>query len=317
MIGVMAVPVNVDNFVRAESDRMFAALAMPSGVNVLVHHREPTSIEDQPVIRQNRDTLYSSAIVDISQGAILTLPDAGDRYLSAMIVNNDHYINDVLHAAGDHELTVDRYDTDYVLVAVRTLVDPNDPADLETVHGLQDQIAVRAHAARPFAMPDYDTSSFDTTRHALLTLARGVNAFAHAFGRKGDVDPIKHLLGTASGWGGLPEREAFYINVDPGFPIGEYRVTVGEVPVDAFWSISVYDADGYFQRNDRNAYSVNNITATPNDDGSITVHLGGCDDDRPNCLPIMDGWNYLVRLYRPRPEILDGSWTFPTAEPLS
>ena len=26
----------------------------------------------------------------------------------------------------------------------------------------------------------------------------------------------------------------------------------------------------------------------------------------------MDGWNYAVRLYRPRPEILDGSWTFPT-----
>jgi len=146
-------------------------------------------------------------------------------------------------------------------------------------------------------------------------LARGVDAFDHTFGRKEAVDPIKHLLGTASGWGGLPEQEAFYINVDPGFPAGEYKVTVGDVPVDGFWSISVYNADGYFQANDRDAYSVNNITATPNDDGSVTVHLGGCGDDRPNCLPIMDGWNYAVRLYRPRPEILDGTWTFPAAEP--
>ena len=97
----------------------------------------------------------------------------------------------------------------------------------------------------------------------MLTLARGVNAFDHAFGRKDAVDPIKHLLGTASGWGGLPEQEAFYINVDPGFPTGEYKVTVGDVPVDGFWSISVYNADGYFEANDRNAYSVNNITATP------------------------------------------------------
>ena len=31
-------------------------------------------------------------------------------------------------------------------------------------------------------------------------------------------------------------------------------------------------------------------------------------------IPIMDGWNYVVRLYRPRAEILDGSWTFPSIE---
>ncbi len=311
----MTTLVNVDNFVRAETDRMFTALSAQAPINVLVHHREPASIEDQPVIRQNRDTLYSSAIVDISQGATLSLPDAGGRYLSVMVVNNDHYINDVFHDAGEHELTVDRFDTDYVLVAARILVDPNDPADLEAVHALQDQIGLHARSARPFVMPAYDTASFDTTRGAVLTLSRGLNAFAGAFGRKDAVDPVKHLLGTASGWGGLPEQEAFYINVDPGFPTGEYQVTVGDVPVDGFWSISVYNADGFFQANDRNAYSLNNITAAPNDDGTITVHFGGCGDDRPNCIPITDGWNYTVRLYQPRPEVLDGSWTFPAAQP--
>ena len=142
--GSMATQVNVDNFVRAETDRMFAALSARAPINVVVHHREPASIEDQPVIRQNRDTLYSSAIVDISEGATLTLPDAGDRYLSAMVVNNDHYINEVLHSPGEHELTVDRFDTDYVLVAARILVDPNDPADLAAVHALQDQIGAAA-----------------------------------------------------------------------------------------------------------------------------------------------------------------------------
>jgi hypothetical protein len=311
----MATHVTVENFVRAETDRMFAALAMQGPVNSFVHHRDPGSIEDQPVIRQNRDTLYSSAIVDISEGATLSIPDVGDRYLSVMVVNNDHYINEVLRTPGDHELTVERFDTDHVLVAARTLVDPNDPADLEAVHAVQDQIDLEAQSARPFVMPDYDSASFDATREAVLTLARGISSFAGAFGRKDAVDPIKHLLGAAAGWGGLPEEEAFYVNVDPGFPSGAYKVTVGHVPVDGFWSISVYNADGYFEANDRNAYSVNNLTATPDRDGSITVHFGGCGDDRPNCLPITEGWNYAVRLYRPRPEILDGTWTFPEAEP--
>ena len=58
-----------------------------------------------------------------------------------------------------------------------------------------------------------------------------------------------------------------------------------DVPVDAFWSISVYNADGFFEPNDRNAYSVNSVTALPDSDGSVTVHFGGCTDDRPNCLP--------------------------------
>jgi hypothetical protein len=72
---------------------------------------------------------------------------------------------------------------------------------------------------------------------------------------------------------------------------------------------------GFFEPNDRDAYSVNNITAAPGQDGSVTVHFGGCDDGRPNCLPIMDGWNYLVRLYRPRAEILNRTWTFPAITP--
>ena len=46
----------------------------------------------------------------------------------------------------------------------------------------------------------------------------------------------------------------------------------------------------------------------------VTVQFGGCDGKTPNCLPITPGWNYLVRLYRPRKEILDGSWKFPEAQ---
>ena len=76
----------------------------------------------------------------------------------------------------------------------------------------------------------------------------------------------------------------------------------------------MYDANGFFAPNDRDAYNVNSVTATKDPDGAVTVHFGGCEDGRPNCLPISEGWNYTVRLYRPRPEVRDRSYTFPTPE---
>ncbi len=311
----MSVLVNVDNFERAETDRMFGTLQMDAGgVNRFHHNRTPTPVDRQPVIRMNRDTLYSIAIVDISRGATLTVPDCGGRYVSVMVINQDHYINRVVHDPGDYDLTVDEFGTPWVAVGARLLVDPANHDDVAAVGALQDGLAVESRSANPFEMPDYDTPTFDATREALLALAKGMNAFDHAFGKKGDVNPVRHLLATAAGWGGLPDQEASYLGVEPRLPVGEYQLTVGQVPVDGFWSISVYNADGYFEPNDRDAYSVNNVTATPNDDGSVTVHFGGCSDGRTNCLPIVAGWNYTVRLYQPRPEILDGSWTFPTIE---
>jgi hypothetical protein len=310
------IPVNIENFTRAETDRMFAALqAQAGGVNQWVHYRTPVPLDQQTVIRMNRDTLYSGAIVDISAGATVTIPEADTRYVSVMIVNEDHYDTKVLHEPGKHDLSLEEVGTPYVLVAARILIDPADPGDVAAVNALQDQLRVDAVSAQPFTSPDYDQASFDTTRDALLELAKGMSDYEGAFGSKDQVNPVRHLIGTASGWGGLPTHEAVYHAVNPGLPVGEYELTVGVVPVDGFWSISLYNADGFFQLNDRDAYSVNNITATPNDDGSITVHFGGGTGNQPNTLPIMDGWNYLIRLYRPRAEILNGAWTFPAISP--
>jgi hypothetical protein len=91
----------------------------------------------------------------------------------------------------------------------------------------------------------------------------------------------------------------------------------GNVPVDSFWSISLYNARGYFEKNAYDAYSVNNITGQRNADNSVTIQFGGCDGKIPNCLPTMEGWNYGVRMYRPRPEILSGAWTFPEPQPVN
>ena len=309
--------VNVENFVRAETAAQFdRVVENAGGVNRFFHLREPAPLDKQTVIRMNRDTIYSSALVDISEGATLTVPDAGDRYMSIMVVNEDHYLNKVIHEPGEHELTVDEFGTPYVLLAVRTLVDASDPADIAKANALQDQLEIKAASAKPYTHPDYDQESYKTTYEALLVLSRGVADAGATFGRKEDVDPIRHLLGTAWGWGGLPEEEAYYLNVEPNLPVGAYQLTFRDVPVDAFWSVTVYNKEGFIDPNDQDAYSVNSLIGTPNEDGSYTIHFGG-DPGSTNHLPIAEGWNYTVRFYQPRKEILDGSWKFPEVKPVA
>ena len=84
---------------------------------------------------------------------------------------------------------------------------------------------------------------------------------------RNEVDPVRHLIGTAAGWGGNPDKDAIYLNVTPPKNDGKtiYRLTVKDVPVDGFWSVSVYNAEGYFEKNQYNAYSLNNITAKKSD----------------------------------------------------
>lgn len=302
------------NFARVETLRMFAAIsANAGGANRWSHYRVPTPIDQQTIIRMNRDTLYSAAIIDVSEGATITIPDTAGRYVSVMLVSEDHFINRVLHEPGEHRLSSEELGSEFVLAAARILVDSDNTEDVDAVNVLQDQLTVSSVGGRELPPLRYDTDSFAQTREAVLTLAKGLPNYERAFGPADKVDPIRHLLGTASGWGGLPDEEAFYVNVDPGLPVGEYELTVAEVPVDGFWSISLYNAEGYFEPNDAGRYSVNNVTGVRNVDGSVTVRFGG-DPSAPNALPLSEGWNYLVRLYRPRPEVLDGSWTFPPIE---
>jgi hypothetical protein len=313
------IPVTVDNFNRAQSDLVFSTVVKDGGLGKFVHHREPMRI-DFPVVRPNRDTLYSMTILDLDAGPVtITLPDAGSRFLSMQVIDEDQYTPAALYSSGSHTLTKEQIGTRYISVGVRVLVNPHDPEDISAVHALQDAIKIEQKSLGKWEVPAFDQASQKKVRDALLAIAETVPNTKGMFGPRGQVDPVRHLIGTAMGFGGNPERDALYLTVTPSQNDGTtvYRVTVKDVPVDGFWSISVYDAQGYFQKNNRDAYSLNNITANKRPDGSVTVQFGGCDDTTPNCLPIMKGWNYTVRLYRPRPAILEGTWQFPEAQPVS
>lgn len=312
-----ATPVGVENFVRAESDLYMGKMVKDGSLGKFIHSREPVSIDNQNVIRMNRDTLYSEAVFDLDAGPVtITLPDAGKRFMSTMVVSADHYVPAVFYGAGSHTLTKENVGTRYVFVAVRTLVDPADPKDIEQVHQLQDAIKVSQADAGKFEVPNWDQVSQTKVREALSVLGATIPDYNKAFGTKETVDPIQHLIGTATGWGGNPAKDAIYLSgaVPKNDGTAVYTLKVGDVPVDSFWSISVYNAEGYFQKNPYDAYSLNNLTATRSDDGSIVIQFGGCDGKVVNCLPTVPGWNYTVRLYQPRAEILSGQWSFPQAQ---
>jgi hypothetical protein len=313
-----AIPVTVNNFIRAESDLYFAGLVKDSGgIGKFSHRREPARIDNQTVIRLNRDTLYSSALFDLDAGPVtITMPDAGKRFMSLMIITEDHFAPSVTYNPGPHTFTKEQIGTRYMAAAIRTLVDPNDPKDVAQVHALQDAIKAIQKGTGKFEVPNWDQTSQKKVRDALLVLASTTEGFKKAFGLKGQVDPIAHLLGTAAGWGGNPDKDATYLSVTPPKNDGAtvYKLKVKDVPVNAFWSVSLYNGQGYYEPNPYNAYTINNITAKREADGSIPIQFGGCDGKIPNCLPIMNGWNYTVRLYRPRAEILNGKWKFPEAQ---
>lgn len=317
--GNSPIPVTVDNFTRAETDLYFANIIKEGSLGKLAHRREVAAIDNQAVIRLNRDTLYTSGLFDLDAGPVtITMPDAGKRFMSLMVINEDHYVPAVFYGKGSHTFTKGKIGTRYVAVAIRTLVDPADPKDVGQAHALQDAIKVSQKRVGIFETPKWDAASQKKIRDALLVLNTTLPDFKRSFGTKEQVDPVRHLIGTASGWGGNPDRDAIYLNVTPAKNDGEimYRLKVKDVPVDAFWSISVYNADGYYEKNVYNAYTLNNITAQKSVDGSIPIQFGGCDGKIPNCLPIMRGWNYTVRLYRPRTEILTEKWKFPEPQPV-
>ena len=312
-----SIPVTADNFARAETDMYFGIFVKRGGFGGFYHFRGLPPL-DGPGVRPNRDTLYSEAVFDLDAGPVtITLPDAGERFLSMMVIDQDHYVYTVVYGAGSHTLTREQLGTRYVLAAVRILVDPADPGDVEQVNDLQDAITASQPSSGSFEVPDWDQASQKKVRDALLTLSSTLPDFSHGGGSRDQVDPVRHLIATAAGWGLNPDKDAMYLNVTASTNDGSgtYRVTAKDVPVDGFWSITVYDAEGHFVKNPLDRYSLNSITAEKDADGSVTVQFGGCEDQPANCLPIFPGWNYMVRLYRPRSEILDGTWAFPEAQP--
>jgi len=189
---------------------------------------------------------------------------------------------------------------------------------VKAAHALQDAIIVKQADKGKFEYAGWDKEEVEAMREKINVVAAALPPTGTCFGRKEELDPIYWLLCAAYGWGGLPPQDSTYTGGVPEQNDGKtpYILTVRDVPVDGFWSVTVYDDKGMFIVNEQDAYSYNSVTAKQNEDGSATIHFGG-DPGQDNFLPIAPGWNYIVRMYRPRKEILDGTWKFPVPVPVT
>ena len=238
-------PVTVDNFVRAESDTYIARLAGEAGLGKFAHRREPAAIDNQTVIRLNRDTLYSSALVDTSKGATLTIPEMpGGRYFSVLLVDNDHYAPGVIYTSGTHELP---RDTKYLGLILRIhLHNPDDPADVALVNKLQDQFVIKAGSADAFPEPKWDKKSLEARTAEYNAEFGKYDKYPDEWMAPRGVanDKTRHL-GCAGAWGLFPNKDATYINYNGRLPADKCHTATYAVPENnGFWSITVYGADG-------------------------------------------------------------------------
>jgi hypothetical protein len=307
--------VNVLNYVRAESDMQFKSYAAKAGgVGKLLNFREVYSVENQTTIRGNRDTLYSFGVYDLAAGPVtIVKPESQDRFQSLLVIDQDEYNPVIKNGGGEVTLSIDNVGTRYAMALFRTFCDPTNPEDMKKAHELQDKIQIRQASPGVLELPDWDEASLVATRKTLNELASKLEGLPKAFGARGEVDPTQHLLGAAYGWGGNPQSGAMYFNYTPKENDGKtpYELVMPkDVPVQAFWSISVYNKEGFFSPNAQNAYTFNSITSKRNSDGTVTIRFGG-DPKAPNYLPITDGWNYVIRCYLPGWQAIEGNWKPP------
>jgi len=302
------IKVTPETYIRAETDRQFGIVnKMAGGVNRLFHFRRPTPLDQQNVVRMNRDTLYSMGLVDTSKGATITVPEVPrDRYVSVQLVDNDQYCPFVIYTAGTHHLPKD---TKYLGVGVRIqLFNPKDADEVALVNKLQDQFVINANSRDPLPLFRWDIESLKALTAQYEKDSAQYTSWKGMMGPRGKVDEKNRHIGAAAAWGLLPEWDATYLNYS-----GNHDPNVGymasyEVPENsAFWSITVYGNDGYMKSEDN---IVNSSNAKLNADGTFTVYYGSkklCGDVA-NRLDVTDGWNFLMRVYRPGPSVLDGTY---------
>ncbi|MEM1449230.1 MAG: DUF1214 domain-containing protein [Planctomycetota bacterium] len=305
--------VTVDTYARAKSDTILRGFVEDGAFGALVHERTPASLTDEDAVRQNYDTIDSIGVFDLSSPVTVSLPDPGERFQALSVISEEHSILPAVYGPGTTTLSIESVGTRYALVGVRTHADPSDPDDLAEAAALQDQIVVQQEDPGTFEAPHWNPRTLEAQTAAMRFLASTLDDTSGGLGEKGSVDPIHHWLSASYSWGGTPKNLAVYAGgvVQKNDGKTAHVLTIpADVPVDGFWSITAYDRSGRLLRAKDGPLVLCSSNVERNADGSATIRFGG-DAGAANHLPIAKGWSYIVRLYRPRPEILDGSWTLP------
>lgn len=306
------VKVHPETFIRAETDNMYVQMIKNAGgTNQFFHFRTPTPLDQQTVIRMNRDVLYSGGVFDAEEGLEITFPEMPDnRYASIYILDNDHYVQEIIYKPGVYNV---KGNTRFLYVIVRVQVfKAQDAEEIKMVNNLQDQFIVKSVTNEEFPEFKWELASLDSLRAVYNKESANYSSWKGMQGKRGKVNEKTRHIAAAAAWGLLPEEAATYLNYKPkeSDKAKCYSATYQVPENDGFWSITVYGEDGYIKSEN---CLLNGSNVTLNDDHTFTVFYGSKEvcGDVPNRLDTPDGWNILFRIYRPGESVLDGSFTLP------
>lgn len=275
-----------------------------AGINKFLHKRKLTPTDEQPVVRMNRDTYYSFAIVDVSQGATITIPEIPEgKYVSVQPVTEDHRIQAMKYGSGTFELNTHTGSHLYIVVRLDATLTEAEVAKL------QDQMSINAKSNNRFKAEPVNKDSFTRVENELkakmpaITKRDGKDALVGMFTDPEDdsnklFTQEKYEVGAAIGWGGAQQVDNIY-EISPNYPDTVCHQSTFKDPKNkAFWSITVYNKAG-FMFNDLANLSSN--TAKPNPDGTYTISYG-CGKNAINNIETKNDsgvFNLGIRHYQP------------------
>jgi hypothetical protein len=315
-------PVTSQNYATAETQSLFAgayiALIAKStctpGMGVLMHEREPSDPSHRAFARVNYDTLYSWLLLDLTTPATISMPETDGRYQSAQVLNEGHWMPFVITEPGSFTLTRENSGSRYVLVGFRTQMNMQDRDDIAAANALQDLISVEQAEPGEMVFTDRWNKEEILALRKELQILRDEKGYKSEdmFGKEGEIDFDMNNVGVAIGWGGQPKEGAVYLFYTPDSDEHQ-TLTMSNVPHadNAFWSITVYDEDGFVASE---PFNMNSSFAKTNVDGDTVLNFGG-DPSADNYLPVYPGWNATLRIYTPQPNYFDGSWVRPELQP--
>ena len=285
--------VTQENFAQAYSNMRLGAISnMAGGVNQFVTMPIPSSNPDEQfVVRMNRDTPYSGAVIDMSGGEVyITIPKT-DKYVTIQVVDENHETQPMIYGDGRHKITAK---TDYAFVIVRALEGD-----------IRENLIIEAGSGKPFKVKNWDMESFRAVENiGNIAFSNGYDQ-SKAYGNpESGQTPYMNYVGAAGGWGGAMVQDNVY-QTSKYFPAdGCYEVTFPDPKDKYFWSATVYNGNGRMFNDIANISSEMNPVI--NKDGTITLHFG-CDG-KPNNIPIVEGnttgkFNVLMRHYGPSKQV--------------
>ncbi len=309
------------NYALAETELIFSDyvrkarfVTLSNGVGKFLHRKAGANPDDRTIVRINFDTLYSIAIVDLTEDAILTLPETDGRYQSAWIVTDEHYNPMAFVEPGTYTLTQAAVGSRYAAIIIRTQVNAESDVDLAAANALQERLELQQEDRGSYTPSnDWDEDEVLKMRARYQALIRDEGITSEVmFGKKGEVALQNHNAGVAAGWGGMTPDRAVYPAFQPESN-EPHTMTLRNVPAASFWSVTVYGEEGFALGE---SYNINSQFAEPNQDGSYTFHFGG-DPDASNYLDIYSGWNVMLRLYEPTAAYFNGEWMLPDLLPVN